>query len=443
MLTPEARWDVLVLGAGAAGLACAAVLRRAGRRVLVLEARDRIGGRVWTDRGFAPHPVEFGAEFVHGERASTWPAIEAAGLATAEWPKRDESLVHAEPGGPLGGWVGMARLRAADAAFDRTRSMDVGDASAGANESLAAYLERIGLDARQRRFVARSFANACGDAPERLCAAEVLAGLADDRDGGRDFRVVDGYDRLLAVLAAGLDVRLGAEVRRVVWAPAEAHATARTGGTSGVRIELADGRALTAPLAVVTLPVGVLQGGDVVFEPALAPRTRDALVGLAMGPVLKLVYRLRRPPVDDPEVQALYAAGRVPMWWSPSAGRPLEPGTGPVWTGFVSGPVATELAALSERDALARALAQLGRELDRPLEASAGRVVNWPLDPFARGGYSVVRPGHVGARAALAEPTPPLLWAGEATARPGAAATVHGAWESGERAAAEALALLA
>jgi len=443
MPTSRRHWDVLVLGAGAAGLACAAALRRGGRRALVLEARDRIGGRVWTDRGLAPHPVELGAEFVHGERAGTWPAIEAAGLATAEWPKRDESLVHAEPGGPLGGWVGMARLRAADTAFERTRSMDLGDAPAGATESFAAYLERVGLDGRQRRFVGRSFANACGDAPERTSAAEVLAGLADDRDGRRDFRVVGGYDRLLAALAEGLDVRLGAEVRRVVWDPAVAHATARAGGPPGVRIELADGRALTAPLAVVTLPVGVLQGGDVVFEPGLAPRTREALAGLAMGPVLKLVYRLRRPPVDDPAVQALYAAGPVPMWWSPAAGRAHEPGGETIWTGFVSGPVAAELADLPERDALARALAQLGRELGRPLEASAGRVVSWPLDPFARGGYSVVRPGHFGARAALAAPTPPLLWAGEATARPGAAATVHGAWESGERAAAEALALLA
>jgi monoamine oxidase len=162
-----------------------------------------------------------------------------------------------------------------------------------------------------------------------------------------------------------------------------------------------------------------------------------------MGPVIKLVYRLRRSPVDDPAVQALYAAGPVPMWWSPSAGLGPAAQDEPVWTGFVSGPVAAELVRLPERDALARALAQLGDELGRPLEARAARLVAWPLDPYTRGGYSVVRPGHHGARQALAEPTPPLLWAGEATARPGAVATVHGAWESGERAAAEALALLA
>ncbi len=428
-------WDVLVLGAGAAGLACAAALRRAGRRVLVLEARERIGGRVWTDRTFAPHPVEFGAEFVHGEHASTWSDIDAAGLATREWRKRDDSLVHAEAGGALHGWVGMARLRAADAAFDRTRTMRLGGAPAHVSESLDGYLERIGFDARQRRYVRRSFANACGDAPERLSARAIAAGLADDRDGERDFRVVGGYDRLFDAVSDGLELRLRAQVRRV------------TTGPEGVRVALADGATVAAAVAVVTLPVGVLKAGDVAFEPGLERLKGDALRGLAMGPVIKLVYRLRQPPVDDPHVEALYAAGPVPMWWSSSAGRADERDGGavgePVWTGFVSGTTAAELSRMPERDALARGLAQLGDELGRPLEASAARLVDWPRDPYARGGYAVVRPGHHGARAALAAPTPPLLWAGEATARPGAVATVHGAWESGERAASEALALLA
>ena len=427
----HAPWDVLVLGAGAAGLACAAALRRAGRRALVLEARERVGGRVWTERGFAPHAVEFGAEFVHGEHASTWPAIAAAGLVTREWQKRDESLVHAEPGGPQDGWIGMARLRAADPAFDRTRSMGVTDAPALESESFGAYLERVGFDERQRRYVRRSFANACGDAPERLCAHAITVGLADDADGPRDFRVVGGYDRLFDIVSEGLELRLGAEVRRVTSRP------------DGVRVALADGTTIDGRLAVVTLPVGVLRSGDVAFEPGLERLKGDALRGLAMGPAIKLVYRLRRPPVDDPHVEALYAAGPVPMWWSPSAGQALGLDGGPVWTGFVSGPTAAELSLLPEREALARALAQLGDELGRRLEASAARLIDWPRDPHARGGYSVVRPGHHGAREALAAATPPLLWAGEATARPGAVATVHGAWETGERAAAEALALLA
>ena len=424
--------DVLVLGAGAAGLACAAALRRAGTRALVLEARQRVGGRVWTDRTLAPHPVEFGAEFVHGERASTWPALRALGLATAHWPKRDESLVHAEPGGPLTGWVGMATLRAVDATLDRTRALDLGAVPAHPFEDLDAYLARVGYDERARRYVRRSFANASGEAPERLSARSVLAALADDRDGEHDHRVLGGYDRLIAGLTPGLEVRLGQVVRHV------------GSDAAGAVVGLADGTLLRAHAAVVTLPVGVLRGGGVEFAPEVMRRKRPALRGLSMGPVIKLVYRLVEPPVDDPAVAALYAAGPVPMWWSPSAGRAdASERSANVWTGFVSGPNAAELLRWPAEAALERALAQLAGEVGRPLRATAARLVDWPGDPFARGGYSAVLAAHHGARQALAAPTPPVFWAGEATAREAAAATVHGAWESGERAAGEVLALLA
>lgn len=244
--------------------------------------------------------------------------------------------------------------------------------------------------------------------------------------------MLGGYDRLLGALAERLDVRLGARVRHV------------GSDASGAIVTLETGAQLRARAVVVTLPVGVLRAGTVGFDAAVARRKHAALQGLAMGPVIKLIYRLATPPVDDPAVAALYAAGEVPMWWSPSVGR-AEPHErdARVWTGFVSGPAASELLRWPPEVALERALEQLSRELDRPLRASAARLVDWPADRDALGGYSAVLAGHHGAREALAEPTPPLFWAGEATAREGAAATVHGAWESGERAAAEVTALLA
>jgi len=429
---PAAVYDAVIIGAGAAGLGCAAVLRQAGRRVLVLEARARIGGRVWTDRSFAPHPVEFGAEFVHGQHASSWPLIRAAGLEHALWPKRDESLVHAEPGGPRDGWVGMATLRTLDPSFDRTRTLTFTDPVAQDDESFDDYLRGVGFDHRQRRYVRRSFANACGEAPERLSAASVVAGLADDRDGDLDYRVVGGYDRALEALAVGIEVQLGAVVARV------------TRTRAGVEVALADGGRLAARSAVVTLPVGVLRSGAVRFDDDVWHDKRDALLGLAMGPVIKLVYRLERPPVDDEHVSALYAAGAVPMWWSPSASREApEERAAQVWTGFVSGPNAAELLRYPAGEALQRALRQLSQEVGSDLRARAAQLVDWPADTFARGGYSAVLCGHHGAREALAAATPPIVWAGEATARDGAAATVHGALESGQRAADEVLALLA
>ena len=196
-----------------------------------------------------------------------------------------------------------------------------------------------------------------------------------------------------------------------------------------------------AAACVVALPLGVLQAGTIAFEPGLHALKGVALAGLRMGPVIKLIYRLNAEPFDPvpggPPVEALYARGTPPMWWTSS-----PPGTEePVWTGFVSGSGAADLLRLGEAEALERAFATLAAESGRPdLGYLAARRIGWPDDPWARGGYAHVVPGHDGARAELAAPTPPLWWAGEATAPEGCAATVHGAWRSGARAAREVLA---
>jgi monoamine oxidase len=431
--------DALVLGAGVAGLAAARALREAGARVVVLEARDRVGGRVWTDRSWGPRPVELGAEFVHGELADTWPELRRLGARHRPWPKQAESLVQLEDGSVLT----MPAARAADPAFDATRTMALPAVAPGRFEDLDAYLRRAGWTPDQRRYVRRAFANAAGDDPHRLSAAAVVAGLRHDGGGGvgriagpaggpgprddlgggaADVRLSDGYDALPHGLAADLDVRLATPVVRVALAG------------EGVRVTTAAGVVWRAPAAVVTLPLGVLQAGVVAFEPALDELKGEALRGLRMGPVIKLVYRLAAPPFDPADgVEAVYARGTPPMWWTTSP--PDDPA--PIWTGFVSGAGAADLLRHPPQAALRRALKALEDVVGRPLDMTAGRVVAWPDDPWARGGYSHVLPGHHGARERLAAPTPPLYWAGEATAPESCAATVHGAYRSGVRAARE------
>jgi len=475
--------DVIVLGAGVAGLKAARDLHDAGLRVAVLEARDRIGGRIWTDRSLAPHPVELGAEFVHGDDADTWGTLRRIGAAVRLWPKLDESLVQLEDGRILT----MRAARASEPAFDATRTMALPDVDPGPYEDLDAYLRRVGWSLEQRRYVRRTFANAAGDDPHRLSAAAVVAGrrgavAATPRPNGRvdrrlglagfrrlgtegaagfglsgagggeaedarslrraaaaaDYRPTGGYDALPAALAEGLSIRLGTAVARV--------AVER----GGVTVTAADGARWRAEGVVVALPVGVLQAGGVAFEPGLEALKGAALAGLRMGPVVKLVARLAASPFE-PGVEAVYARGTPPMWWTSS---PPEART-PIWTGFVSGAGALDLLRLPAEVALRRALAALEEVAGRPLLALGGRVVAWPDDPWARGGYSHVLPGHgpevgrgagradapprVGARERLAAPTPPLFWAGEASAPESCAATVHGAYRSGARAARELL----
>ena len=153
---------VLVIGAGIAGLSAAHHLKRAGVAAVVLEARDRIGGRVWTSRDFADIPVEFGAELIHGRRpeVNTWRWVKRLGLRTWHWNKLDDSMIRLEDGR----WMTMARARQLSPELDATRSWELGDAPEPRDdESLDAYLRRIGFTDEQLRYVQRSFANAEGD----------------------------------------------------------------------------------------------------------------------------------------------------------------------------------------------------------------------------------------------------------------------------------------
>lgn len=415
---PE-RTRVVVLGAGVAGLAAAHQLLLDGVEAVVLEARDRLGGRVWTDRHFADFPVELGAEFIHGDRAALWSWVDRLGLTTHAWRKRDESWVRMADGRLLT----MREARATDTGFEVTRTWDLPRRPVHDGEDFERYLRRVGFDATQLDYVRRAFANAAGDAMHRLDAAAVLDAMAaGELDGEGEFRVLEGFGAILEALGLGLEILTRREVRVVRW------------GAHGVRVETADGGTVDAERAIVTLPLGVLQRGGVRFEPPLPESKRRALAGLRMGPVVKL--HLRFAEAVAPEgVEAIFAAGSPPMWWTPSAGRE---GAACVWTALASGDGARALAARGEAAALAQGLDTLRRELghDR-LEPVAARWVDWTSDPYALGGYSHVVPGRRGAREDLAAPTPPLYWAGEATAVEARAATVHGALVTGLRAADE------
>lgn len=424
---------VIVIGAGIAGLSAAYHLKGAGIEATVLEARDRVGGRVWTSRDFADIPVEFGAELIHGRspQVNTWAWVDKLGLRTWHWNKRDDSMIRTE----AGDWLTMGEARAADAELDVTRTWDLGDApEPRADEDLGGYLRRIGFSEAQLRYVQRSFANAEGESMEWLNAAAHLQLPLDASGGPRgvdsagedaysDFRILDGYDSYYERLADGLDIRLGCVVREIDW-------------TDGVGIRAESGEMYAADAAVITLPLGVLQSDRVRFKPPLPARKREALAGLKMGPVMKLVY-LFDEPILDRSIGAIYARGNPPMWWSPSLGRANG---ATVWTGFVTGDYAREMLALGEDAALQKGLDTLRAEIGKPsLRFTKARWVNWPADPYALGGYSVCLPGHYDAREKLAQATPPLFWAGEASAPHHLTAMVHGAYFTGQRAAREIL----
>ncbi len=444
--------DVLIIGAGCAGLAAARALHGAGVDVAVLEARGRIGGRIRTVRPRSvPLPVELGAEFVHGPAAETVALLDEGGLLSLE--VSGESRVArggpAEPGPEI--WE---RIQGVLEDLDPKRTPD---------RSFRAFLEErraggpAGPDERLALHYVEGFHAAdANDASERgLAAAE--GGTLEATE--RQLRVLDGYDSVPAVLAAALPrdaVRLHTVVERIEWRRGSVIVHGRTRpaealqppGAGGVGLSLR----LRARALLITVPLGVLQAapgqpGALEFDPPLDSKA-EPLARLGSGSAARLVLGFERPFWErDPRFRDLaflhapYATMKV--WWTP---YPARAGVLVGWTG---GPAGARLLERGEGEIRAAALAELAVHLATPQDALQRMLRgvwmhDWSADPYARGAYSYSRVGGADAATALAAPLEDtLFFAGEATAGGGRNGTVDGALASGERAAAELLAALA
>ncbi len=414
--------SVLIIGAGFAGLSAGYHLTQAGREVTILEARDRIGGRVWTSHDFADLPVEFGGEMIHGNTVNTWEWVNKLGLKTLHWQKDMHAMIRTEDDQ----WLPIDEAREKSPALALTRSWDIAHlGEPNDDEDLETYLKRIGLTEEHLRYTQRMFANSEGDNMNVL-SAKAHASLFHDRDtadGYGDHRILDGYSAYYNKLAEGLDIRLNTVVTEIDW-------------SDTVTVTTADGKTYTGDDAVITLPLGVLQANVIKFTPELPRIKQEALEGLGMGPVMKMIY-LFDEPITDPSIGVILSKQNPPVWWSPTIG---QSDTQFVWTAFFSGDYAREMIALGEEQALQAGLQTLRDELGKSdLNYKKAQWICWPLDEFSRGGYSYCRPGHYDARDKLAQPTPPLYWAGEATAPHDLTAMVHGAYFTGQRASDEIL----
>lgn len=411
---------VLVVGAGPAGLASAAALTASGREVIVLEARDRIGGRVATDRSFGPVPIELGGELLHGSTSSLWYLVAATGTET--W-----AMGQAHERAPDGGWMPLGTGREHLGVPEDAPAPLPGEHAAG-------YLARLGFTRPQIPIGARMF-DIDSEGLEQWSAALARdTGLLDGgTEGlGDDHHLAGGLDRLLAVLAENLDIRFGHRVERI----------GRTSDHVQVGVEVAGERqTFDAAQCVVTLPIGVLQSGSVVFEPALPPAKQRAIAGLGSGDATKLIYHLPHPVFPRGHAM-LHDPALLPSdWWlashAPDGSRPVGSGalTGQVVVGWATGDDARTLLDAGVDRALALGLESL-RELtgDASLTPLAATSHDWRADPFAAGAYCYVPPGAEDAIPQLAAPTDGrIFWAGEATAED--PMTIHGALDSGWRAA--------
>jgi monoamine oxidase len=436
--------EVVVIGAGVAGLAAARALRGAGRDVIVLEARDRIGGRVYTHHEPQGRPIELGAEFIHGRADALQRILDDEGLTSFEV---DGSRFRATRAGlrPLHDfWQQLDRALAPLATMR------------GSDRSMADALEQYagGRRLAVERRLAREFVEGFHAADVDAISARSLVAAGSPCDDIREMRLgrlVAGYGEIAVRLAAPLAgrIHLSTIATDVSWRSGRVEINARdAAGTTMTRF--------VARAVVVAVPLGVLKAtagepGAIAFTPPLTQKA-DTLASLEMGSVVRVVLRFSERFWASDAFAARTHAGALdtlsflhtndpdfPTFWT---AYPLRE---PVVVAWCGGPHAEELSKLGVTAVRERAVAALARQCGVPrrrLQAMLAGVWmhDWNRDPFARGAYSYQRVGGAEAPAALARPIRgTLFFAGEASDREGATGTVHGAIATGLRAAKQVL----
>lgn len=411
-----------------AGLAAARSLAEAGRRVLVLEARARVGGRLLTiyPEG-EPTPVELGAEFIHGRPPELLALLDEAGLAYyetgGEQMRYEGGLLRAESEQDGGFFSLLEELGGpeADAAADQTF------------DQFLAARQPSEQDARRARQFVEGF-NAADAARIGTFGLARQQAAEDAIEGDHSARLTGGYTGLAEYLrqrveSAGATLRLNTPVSLVEWQQGSA------------TVSTATGESFAACSVVITLPLGVLQAGSVRFLPEPGAQVAAARL-LASGAVQRMVLRFRRRFWTEraPAMRFLFTFDELPpTWWTTS------PHESTLLTGWLGGPKA--LAALPDE------LLRSGlRSLERVFSLDPGTLDaellglhthDWQGDPFSLGAYSYAPAGASSAADAMAVPVDAtLFFAGEHTDITGHPGTVHGALRSGLRAAAQVLSLL-
>jgi len=436
---------VIIIGAGVSGLAAGCEMTRAGLSVCILEARDRIGGRVYTIQDpTLDMPIELGAEFIHGEPPEIWKPLKKAKVKITE--------VEGESWCASGG-----QLTTCDFFSDVDRILEKMDGSAP-DESFLDFLERElpsprngrEREAKQRALSYVSGFNAAD--PALVGVHWLVQGMeAEERiHGDRSFRSRRGYQDLLDIFREEIRryrvaVRTSSVVESVRWRPRDATLTVREHERSVT---------LHAPVVLITLPISLWkapagQPGVVQFFPALPQEKLRAAEKMEMGHVIRIVLRFRQRFWDTmasptrgtlSDLSFLFSQDEwFPTWWT------AMPEKSPIITGWAPFRSAERLSGQPESFVVERSLRTLSElfgvsseDLWRELERAYFH--DWQTDPFSRGAYSYGRVGADGAQQALAAPLEKtLFFAGEATDTSGHNGTVHGAIASGQRAAREIL----
>jgi monoamine oxidase len=385
--------DVVIIGAGVAGLAAAGALSRAGKTVRCLEATDRIGGRILTVHDpLSPVAIELGAEFVHGRPPEIFDIIRNGPLTAHE--------------------------------LDRNGGEEFLPKSLGRKDASFEDYIRWSHHPQAAKNWARRYVEGFNAARSELISLRSLkqdADAAANIEGDRSFRLPGGYDQVPLALLRSISqqsavVQLNSIVERVQW---------RRGAAQVHYRSAVDGRSerLRCRQVVITASLGVLQAGAIQFDPE-PTAVLDAARRLKLGHVYRITFRFETAFWESDAGFLFSKEKRFPTWWT------TRPVVSPVLTAWMAGSAAE---GFQNSDPVPEALRSLARILKGKVpRPEAAYFHNWQADPFFRGAYSYVPVDGLPARETLAQPVDgTLFFAGEATNHQGYGATVHGAIGSG------------
>lgn len=429
--------SILIIGAGASGLMAAYELASKNIPVIVLEARNRLGGRIHTifDE-LSGNPLELGAEFIHGKLPVTEKLIDIAGLKRIKtggemWRVKGDHLEKTQEF--VDHWS-QFKKKLKELKSDRT-----------INEFLQ---ENFSDDKYESlRESVRQYASGYDTADPELASALALARewLSEDED--QQYRMADGYQHLITYLAEEVIKRGGQiyteqVVKEIVWL------------TNRVTAVTHKGETFTGNKAIITVPLGVLSAephleGAITFSPAL-PMVSGAVKKMGMGAVIKVLLRFEEAFWKNDETKKrvgrslekmgfIFSQESIPTWWT------HYPGTLPLLTGWVGGPAAKEMEHLSDDSILDAAVASVATIFRMETEdvrslLTSWKVFNWTSDPYARGSYSYATMDTDIARKVLEVAVDNTIYfAGEALYDGPQMGTVEGALSSGCKVANEVM----